>query len=156
MCGALSVYGPACADVRQDELRARVTRLRDGDSFDVRRGNETVRVRVFGVDSPERGQPWSTKARQFTADLVGNREVLIRVKDRDKYGRVVGIVILADGRSLVEELVRAGLAWHYKFFSNDPTLARLESEAKAARRGLWTDPHPVPPWEFRRARPQSP
>ena len=148
---AVSLHGFACADVHADELRAHVTRVRDGDSMEMRRGSTTVRVRVFGVDAPERGQPWSSRARQFTAGLVGNREVVVRVKDRDRYGRTVGEVILTDGRNLGEELVRAGLAWHYRVFSNDPTLARLEADARAAGRGLWSDPHPTPPWEFRRA-----
>jgi len=149
LVSALSAYGIACADAPAGDLRGHVTRVRDGDTIELRRGGETVRVRVFGVDCPERGQPWSSRARQFTASLVGDREVVIRVKDHDKYGRTVGEVILGDGRNLGEELVRAGLAWHYRQYSHDPTLARLEAEARAARRGLWADPHPTPPWEFR-------
>jgi endonuclease YncB( thermonuclease family) len=145
----LCALGSACADARADGFRAHVTRVRDGDTIEVRRTGETIRVRVFGIDCPEHGQPWSSRARQRTADLVGNRDVTIRVKDHDRYGRTVGEVILADGRSLGVELVREGLAWDYHFYSKDPVLARLEAEARAARRGLWADPHPVAPWDFR-------
>ncbi|HZR82061.1 MAG TPA: thermonuclease family protein [Candidatus Binatia bacterium] len=144
------VFGAlGCVDARAGDLRGKVTRVRDGDTIEIRRGGETIRVRVSGIDCPERGQPWSAKAKQATADLVGNREVVVRVHDHDVYGRTVGEVLLPDGRNLGEELVRQGLAWHYRHYSNDPTLARLEAEARAAHRGLWIDPHPTPPWEYR-------
>ena len=71
--------------------------------------------------------------------------------DRDQYGRLVADVILPDGRNLNRELVRAGLAWWYRRYApHDAELEALEAEARAARRGLWADPHPVPPWEWRR------
>ena len=72
------------------------------------------------------------------------------MRDTDRYGRFVADVLLPDGKSLNRELVRAGLAWHYVRYSNDVTLARLESDARASRRGLWADTRPVPPWEFRK------
>ena len=131
------------------ELAGRVVKVRDGDSMEIRRGGENVRVRVFGVDSPERGQPWSARAKSFTTGLVGNQEVVVAVKDVDRYGRVVGDVKLKDGRDLAHELLREGLAWYYRRYANDPSLEKLEDEARAARRGLWGEPHPVPPWKFR-------
>ncbi len=142
----------AGAGAASRELRGKVVKIRDGDSIDVLVGRTPVRVRVFGIDCPERGQPWSARAKSFTADLVGNREVTVRVVDRDRYGRAVGDVVLADGRHLSHELLRAGLAWHYRRYSNDDQLARLEAEARAARRGLWSEPSPVPPWRYRGAR----
>ena len=68
----------------------------------------------------------------------------------DRYGRLVAPVILPDGRDLSVELVKAGLAWHYKKYSDDEELARLEVEARKASRGLWSEPEPVPPWEWRK------
>jgi endonuclease YncB( thermonuclease family) len=135
-----------------------VVKVRDGDSIDVLRERRPVTVRVFGVDAPERGQPYSARAKSFTADLVGNHEVLIEVEDVDRYGRVVGDVVLADGRHLGAELVRAGLAWHYRRYASDPELARLEEDARRDKRGLWAEPAPVPPWVYRgarRARPRA-
>lgn len=70
--------------------------------------------------------------------------------DKDRHQRMVGEVILPDGTHLSRELVRAGLAWWYHKHSSDPTLAALELEAHDARRGLWSDPNPIPPWELRR------
>lgn len=78
------------------------------------------------------------------------------MRDTDRYGRLVGEVLLPDGRNLNHELVRAGMAWWYRRYAQeDTTLAQLEAEARAARRGLWRDPHPVPPWEWRRTQRQG-
>jgi len=132
-----------------EEIAGKVVKVKDGDSMDLRRGGENVGVRVFGVDSPERGQPWSSRARSFTAALVGNQDVVVVVKDVDRYGRIVGDVKLKDGRDLGRELLRAGLAWYYHRYANDPALEKLEGEARAAKRGLWSEPRPVPPWKFR-------
>ena len=77
----------------------------------------------------------------------------MRTKDVDRYGRVVGEVILPGGKSLDREMVRAGFAWwYYDYAKKDLKLALLEREARGARRGLWADPNPVPPWVWRRAR----
>jgi endonuclease YncB( thermonuclease family) len=135
------------------ELRGKVVKLHDGDSFELlRRSRTTVGVRVFGIDCPERGQPWGARAKSFTAGLIGNAEVVVVVKDVDRYGRTVGDVVLADGRHLSHELLRAGLAWYYRRYDDDPELAKLEAEARAARRGLWSEPHPVAPWTYRKER----
>jgi len=144
----LASAAPACAA----ELRGKVVKVRDGDSVDVLFGRKTVKLRLFGVDCPERGQPFSARAKALTAELAGNRDVTVRIVDRDRYGRIVGEVILTGGRRLSHALLEAGLAWHYKRYANDPELARLEAAARAARRGLWSEPHPVPPWTYRGAR----
>jgi len=81
-----------------------------------------------------------------------SQTVTVQPGDRDRYGRTVGEVLLLDGRSLNRELVRAGLAWMYRRYTNDQSLSDLEEEAQAARRGLWAGPNPIPPWEWRIAR----
>lgn len=134
---------------RGKTLRGVVIKVRDGDSMVLRIGNANVGVRVFGVDCPERGQPFAARAKSFTSGLVGNAEVSVLVHDVDRYGRFVGDVRLAGGRSLAHELLREGLAWYYRRYAHDPELERLESDARTARRGLWSDPRPVPPWKFR-------
>lgn len=131
------------------ELRGKVVQVKDGDSMVVRTGGDNVGVRVFGVDCPERGMPFSARAKSFTTGLVGNREVTVVVHDVDRYGRIVGDLKLDDGRSLARELLREGLAWYYRRYANDPEYEKLESEARAAKRGLWSEPNPIPPWKFR-------
>ncbi len=132
----------------------RVIAVSDGDTFVLRSPDgENLRVRVAEIDCPELHQEFGQKARSYTASLVLERRVSIRPIDRDRYDRIVARVRLPDGRDLSEALVKAGLAWWYRAHSKDETLHRLEEEARAAKRGLWSDHDPVPPWIYRRTRP---
>jgi endonuclease YncB( thermonuclease family) len=129
--------------------------LSDGDTLDVLREGKAVRVRLHGIDTPEKAQAFGTRARQFSSELVFQKHVTVQVHDTDRSGRLVGEVLLPDGRSLNQELVRAGLAWWSRQYApNDTNLAQLEAAAHAAQRGLWADAAPVPPWEWRKARTQ--
>src|SRR5262245_11136178 len=96
-----------------------------------------------GVDAPEIGQDFGGRARQAASDLAFRKEVTIRPRETDRYGRTVAEVILPDGRSLNREMVRAGLAWWYRRYAPaDQDLTKLESEAKSAQRGLWAQAKP--------------
>ncbi len=81
-----------------------------------------------------------------------DRNVTAVVRDIDRYRRTIADVILSNGRILNVELVSAGLAWHYKAYSTDTTLARAEQKAREKKAGLWTDPYPIPPWDWRRGK----
>lgn len=130
----------------------KVVAITDGDTIRVMHAGRSERVRLFGIDCPEKAQGWGTRARQFAGSMVFGKTVTIRVHDTDRYGRPVGEVVLPDGRSLNRELVRAGLAWWYRQYApRDAELERLEADARRERRGLWADPQPVPPWDWRRA-----
>lgn len=146
----------ALADGRAQSFSGRVVGLADGDTIDVLRNSRPVRVRLHGIDCPESGQAFGRQARQYTSKLAFGRTVKVHVRGMDRYGRFVADVLLPDGSSLNRELVRAGLAWHYVRYSMDRTLASLETEARASRRGLWVDARPVPPWAFRRERSAAP
>lgn len=136
------------------DFTGRVVGVSDGDTIEVMREGRAVRVRLQGIDTPESGQPFGTRAKQFTSDLVFGQTVAVQVHGTDQYGRILGEVILPDGRSLNRELVRNGYAWWYRRYSDDPVLQQLEAEARRERRGLWRDKNPIPPWEFRRERRQ--
>ena len=133
-----------------EDFRAKVIRIVDGDTIEVMGDGRPRRVRFAGIDAPERKQAFGSRARQFVGQQVFGKTVTVRSVGVDAYRRILGEVILPDGRSLNQELVANGLAWHYKRFSADRRLARLEDDARAARRGLWSDRNPIPPWEFRR------
>ncbi|MDJ0846813.1 MAG: thermonuclease family protein [Myxococcota bacterium] len=128
----------------------------DGDTLEVLVGNRTERVRLAGIDTPERGQPWAERSKQALAGRVFGKEVRINRVTTDRYGRTVGEVY-ADNVCVGCELVREGHAWVYRGFADDPVLFDLEAEARAAGRGLWALPEAerVPPWEWRRARRSS-
>jgi endonuclease YncB( thermonuclease family) len=132
-----------------EEFTASVVRARDGDSIDVRADGQIVRLRLNGIDCPEFRQPRGREAWAFTWERVRGQTVRVRETAQDKYGRTVADVTLPDSSVLNRELVRAGWAWHYKAHSTDADLARLENEARAARRGLWADEAPIAPWVWR-------
>ena len=106
-------------------------------------------MRLAGIDAPEKGQAYGQRAKLFAASLAFGQTVTVRTTGHDRYARLLGEVILPDGRSLNQELVRAGFAWWFRKYSRDLTLAHLEEEAREGRRGLWADPSPEPPWTYR-------
>ena len=141
--------GAAVAQVA--ELSAPVIGISDGDTIRVLHEGVSKRIRLWGIDCPELGQPFGTTAKKFTGDLAFGKIVKIRVRDVDRYHRIVAEIVLPDGRMLNTELVKAGLAWWYRRYAkSDAELQRLETEAREAKRGLWADPNPVPPWEWRK------
>jgi endonuclease YncB( thermonuclease family) len=128
-----------------------VVRVRDGDSIVVLSGGVGIEVRLDGIDCPELGQAFGKRAKGYTSELAFGRAVRLAGKGRDDYGRELAEVFLPDGRSLNRELVAAGFAWWFRRHSTDRVLESLEREARTARRGLWADPNPVPPWDYRKA-----
>jgi len=127
-----------------------VVKVVDGDTIDVQQGGRVRRVRLVDIDCPEWTQAYGQRAKNATARLALHKTVSVHRTGLDPNGRILAEVTLPDGRNLNRELVTDGLAWRYPHRSLDPSLAALEAQARAARRGLWVDAHPVPPWEFRR------
>lgn len=105
-------------------------------------------IRLAGIDAPERKQAFGTVARDRLAELTKGKAVAVIAGKPDKYGRTVARIEV-EGQDVNKAMVAEGLAWHYVRYSTDATLAEAEREARAARRGLWRDPAPVPPWEWR-------
>src|SRR2546428_6090906 len=132
------------------DFSGRVVGVTDGDTIKVMHNGKAEKIRLHGIDCPEKAQPFGTKAKQFTSEMVFGKVVTVHVTDRDRYGRTVADVILPDGRALNRELVAADLAWWYRRYApHDRILERLEAEARAAKLGLWADPAPVAPWCWR-------
>jgi endonuclease YncB( thermonuclease family) len=130
----------------------KVVGVADGDTITVLRDKEQVRIRLYGIDTPERGQAFSKRAKQFTSKTVYRKVVEVKVMATDRYGRTVAM-IYADKTLLNEELIKAGLAWVYWQYCGHPiceTWKGLQIGARMDKRGLWADPDPIPPWEFRR------
>jgi len=131
----------------------KVVGIADGDTITVlREGKQQVKIRLYGIDCPERGQAFSRKAKQFTSEMVFGKVVEVEPVDIDRYNRLVALVTVFK-RLANEELINAGFAWVYTRYCDRPICERwkvLEYGAREARRGLWADPNPIPPWEFRR------
>jgi endonuclease YncB( thermonuclease family) len=130
-------------------LEGKVVGVSDGDTITLLVEFRPHKVRLNGIDAPESGQAFGQVAKSKLSDLVFDREVRVSIADVDKYGRLVGDVFV--GKTYINaEMVKAGLAWHYVAYSKDSALSALEAEARASRIGLWRDPQPVAPWDFRR------
>jgi endonuclease YncB( thermonuclease family) len=96
-----------------------------------------------------RKQDFGTRAKQATPDLYFNKEVRIEKTGVYRYGRTLGFVCVGDV-CVNKVLLKQGMAWHYKYFNKVPELARVETEARKAKVGIWSQPNPVAPWDFRR------
>jgi micrococcal nuclease len=130
----------------------KVVGVADGDTITVLRDKEKVKIRLYGIDTPERGQAFSKKAKQFTSKLVYGKVVEVHRMDTDRYGRTVALVSV-DKQLLNKELVKAGLAWVYDRYCSEPICESwriFQLRARMDKRGLWSDPERIPPWEFRR------
>ena len=137
---------------------ARVTEVSDGDSFKALRGGRVVRVRLYGIDSPELAQSHGYESRKTARSLMAGREGRVEPLYRDSYNRDVALVF--SGEALVNlELVRSGAAWVYTRYCSEreicERLKQAETAAKSARAGLWREPNPEPPWQWRRKHPQT-
>ena len=133
-----------------------MVRIADGDSFAVARssGAPMEEIRIFGIDAPERSQPWSRRSREALSERMFGKVVRIEPVERDRYDRIVARVH-ADGVPVGDQQVREGHAWVFRRYTRSKLLLALEAEARAARRGLWALPEEqIPPWEWRRGVPQ--
>jgi len=156
-CGSIAslvvtILLAACGPFRYTakEFSGRVVGISDGDTITLMHDGAGEKIRLHGIDCPEGGQAFGNRAKQLTSEIAFGETVRVVPTDRDQYGRTVADVYLSDGRMLNQELVRAGLAWWYeKYAPHDKVLRRLREEARAAKRGLWADPHAMPPWEWR-------
>ena len=144
---ALTLLSPALALTNFTGL---VVEVLAGDTLEVLQRGKAVRILLNGIDCPEKGQPYGKAAKQFTAERTLGKPVTVAVKRPEKDGLLVADVILPDGSVLNQELVKAGLAWQSQKYSKSPVLAALEQAARKAKRGLWADPRPVPPWCYRK------
>ena len=134
------------------ELSGEVVGITDGDTLTLLTPDrQQARIRLAEIDTPERGQPYGTRAREALSELAFGKRVRVVVVDTDRNGRAVGHVY-AGRQDVNAEMVRRGAAWVYRDYSRDPALPALEAEARAAGRGLWGLPEAerMPPWDWRR------
>ncbi|MEX3547664.1 MAG: thermonuclease family protein [Burkholderia sp.] len=123
----------------------------DGDTVDVLVDLKPVRVRLAEIDAPEKAQAFGTRSRQTLAAAVFQQTVNVRTAGVDRYGRTIG-TLLVDGRSINRMMVAQGMAWAYRQYLVDRSLLDVEAAARAAKLGLWADPHAAAPWEWRAAK----
>jgi micrococcal nuclease len=150
-CLILCLAAPVAAG-QTPPWRGVVLDVLDGDSLIIRRGRHPYEIRLYGIDAPEYNQPWGQAAKRRTMRLKGKR-VKVHAIDFDRHKRMIAKITTPDGEDLGLELIRAGLAWWYKRYSpNETAYKNAQRQARHAKRGLWAEPNPIPPWKWRRGK----
>lgn len=140
-----------------EEITGRVVHVADGDTITVLDGDKVQhKVRLAGIDAPEKAQPFGQRSRESLEDLVAGRTVVVETHKKDRYGRYVGKVIL-NSRDVNLEQIRRGMAWFYREYAHEQSAPdrqsyeQAEIDARASRVGLWVDKAPNAPWDYRQA-----
>lgn len=147
------------------DLTGRVVAVTDGDTIKVLDSTDTqYKIRLTGIDAPERGQPFGTKSRDHLASLVAGKDVRVESKKNDRYGRVLGKVWVQPsdcptcGKTLDANhaQILAGMAWWYRYYAKEQSpedrgrYESAEDEARERKSGLWADPNPINPYQWRK------
>lgn len=154
LCVAAAVVAAPAFAAAQAPLKGRVLSVSDGDTITVQAGARAFKVRLSGIDAPEKGQPYGQVARENLARLLRDQDVEVRTSKRDRYGRSVGVVTV-NGRDAGLAQIESGLAWHYTAYAREQSpenrsrYAAAEAQAREAHRGLWRELTPTPPWVWR-------
>ena len=153
-----------CEPVVYDESRGDkylVVGISDGDSIVVvDKNKKRERVRLATIDAPENGQAFGKPSKQSLSQMIYKKYVQLEIQDRDRYGRIVAQVYIGDLNANVEQLKR-GFAWLYVAHARDQSpddrelYERTAQAARDARRGLWKDENPTPPWDYRKKNPRN-
>ncbi len=134
----------------------KVIGVKDGDTVELLMNGKPHVVRLSNIDCPEKKQPFGNNAKQFVSDLCFGKMVRMSTdgkKDRNK--RLIAEIILKNGKNINKELVKNGLAWHFKKYSKDNSYDTLEKQARKLKLGLWKDKNPIAPWDWRKSRNSS-
>jgi len=131
-------------------VTAKVVGVVDGDTIDVLLpGNIQQRLRLNGIDTPERGQPFGNNAKQYLSELIMGKQIEYEPLDTDRYDRVIAETYVS-GNRIGLLLVQTGLAWHYEKYSDDESLRAAQFKAQELKLGLWSDNRFVAPWDWRK------
>ncbi len=155
LAGWLLILASSAACAQAALFDGRVVAVLDGDTIDVlvvdSQSRQTNRVRLAEIDAPEKGQPFWRRSKQSLSEVCFDRPARVRIVTIDRYGRLVGRV-WCDGLDANAHQVEAGMAWFFTRYGSDPAIQAAEHYARERGHGLWSDPHPVPPWVWRQMR----
>lgn len=149
-CGLLFAASPKVVE----EFNGKVVGVTDGDTITVLVNKQSIKVRLEGIDAPESGQSFGTKSKQALSEMVFGKRVTIKKTGEDRYGRTLGFVMVGKVDANAK-MIQDGWAWHFKKYNDEDRLAKLEVEAREAKRGLWAESTPLAPWDYR-ARQKAP
>ena len=139
------------------DVTGKVAKVSDGDTIWVMDNDKKVKVRLLGIDAPEIKQAFGEESKMILAGLIEKQNVIVVGDDKDRYGRLIGKVLL-DDRDINLEMIKAGAAWHYKKYQADQLeedrilYSSQEQLAQKTKRGLWKEGDPLAPWQWRAKR----
>lgn len=129
-------------------FEGKVISVTDGDTIGVLVDNMERKVRLSDIDAPEKAQAFGSVAKIALSEKVFGKIVKVNVHEKDRYGRYVGTITI-NNKNVNLEMVKEGYAWWYRQYSKNYEFGQAEIEARKNKEGLWTDPFPTPPWEYR-------
>ena len=133
-----------------DLIKAKTTYVTDGDTFHVLIDGKKEKIRMFGIDAPESKQEWGLEAKESLNKLISNKEVLLDIKNKDMYGRLLAVVFIGK-QNINLEMIKTGNAWYYEYYDKNNKESKTAMEnAKKNKLGLWSKPNPKNPFEFRK------
>jgi micrococcal nuclease len=131
----------------------KVVKVSDGDTIEVKTADkQLIKVRLFGIDCPEKKQMFGQQAKRFTSKEVYGKTVEVEEKNKDMYGCMIGVVCLKNNVCLNADLLKAGYAWVYRDYYKGTEYYDYEKQARDAKLGLWGGKCPIAPWDWRRER----
>ncbi|PWS32537.1 nuclease [Pedobacter paludis] len=141
-------------NLKNQTFSAKVIRILDGDTMEVLYKNNPIKIRLAHIDCPEKrgAQPFGNHAKKALSDLCFGQKVTIFGQKYDRYKRLIAVVQNSKKQIVNQEMIKQGMAWHFKKYSTDPLYAQLEINARKNKIGLWHDAKPTPPWEWRKPR----
>lgn len=139
-------------DLKNKTFSAKVIRIMDGDTMEVLYQNTPIKIRLAHIDCPEKrgSQPFGGNAKTALSNLCFGQQVKVYGEKYDRYKRLIAVVANQNKQIVNQEMIKQGMAWHFKKYSSDPLYAQLEINARKRKIGLWSDAHPVAPWEWRK------
>ena len=148
------IHGTFHLQQNQVVLKMKIIGVKDGDTVEGLYYQFPINIRLEHIDAPEKRQPFGTKSKEKLSDLCFGKNVTIISNGRngnyDSRGRLISEIILEDGTNVNKEMVKSGLAWHYKKYSSNLEYARLEELAMKNKVGLWSEPNAISPWSYRK------
>lgn len=154
--GQLQLGQQAQANLKNQTFVAKVIRILDGDTMEVLYQGRPVKIRLAHIDCPEkRGkQPFGTQAKSALSDLCFGQYVTVYGEKYDRNKRLIAVVANQKKQIINQEMIKQGMAWHFKRYSTDLRYAKLELDARKGKKGLWKDPKAVAPWQWRKPKHQ--
>ena len=134
-------------------LKGKAVSIADGDTFTLLvNGNEQVKIRIDGIDAPEKKQDFGNRAKEYLSGMIWGEMLTVCVTKTDRYGRSIGKVSTPSIEDVGLEMIKAGYAWQYRDYNKEQSYEEAEKLARKNRNGLWLDKNPIRPQDFRKAR----